>query len=332
MSNSSEIWDETLDAVVIGGGAAGLSGALMLARSRRSVVVIDNGKPRNSPAAAVHGLLARDGTPPSELLRTGREEVRRYGGQVETGEVVATKRDAELFAVILADGRTLRARRLLVTTGLVDVLPDVDGLAERWGRDVVHCPYCHGYEVRDRAIGILATGPSSVHHALMFRQLSDDVVYFTNGTALDDEPRTQFAARDITVIDGVVGSVQITGDKITGVRLDDGRLEPREVIAIATYMEARAGFLADLGLPLRDHPNGVGHYIPADQTGRTDVRGVWVAGNVTDVMAQVGSAAAAGASAGAQINADLVMDDTREAVARLQAQPSPIRSQPEEPH
>src|SRR6059058_1465510 len=166
---------ETVDAVVIGGGAAGLNGALMLARSRRSVVVIDSGTPRNAPAEGVHGMLGLDGTPPAELLRRGREEVRHYGGQVVTGEVIAavpaTPLDGDLrFAITLADGSQVRARRVLVATGLRDVLPDVPGLARHWGHGVVHCPYCHGWEVRDEPIGVLAVGAASIHHALLFRQ------------------------------------------------------------------------------------------------------------------------------------------------------------------
>lgn len=147
------------DVVVIGGGAAGLSGALMLARSRRSVVVIDGGEPRNAPAEGVHGLLGLDGTPPAELLRRGRVEVTGYGGQVVPGTVVAAVPSADGFQITLAGGRTVRARRVLVATGLRDELPELPGLAEHWGRGVVHCPYCHGWEVRDEPIGILAVGP-----------------------------------------------------------------------------------------------------------------------------------------------------------------------------
>ena len=175
------------EVVVVGGGAAGLSGALMLARSRRSVVVIDAGAPRNAPAAGVHGLLGREGTPPTELLERGRDEVRSYGGHVVAGQVSTVASDDDGYAVALAGGRTIRARRLLVTTGLVDKLPEIPGLPDRWGRDVVHCPYCHGWEVRDQAIGVLATGPLSVHQALLFRQLSDDVTYFPNTRPLDSE-------------------------------------------------------------------------------------------------------------------------------------------------
>ena len=307
---------DAYEVVVVGGGAAGLNGALMLARSRRSVLVVDGGEPRNAPADGVHGLLAREGMPPLELLERGRAEVRGYGGHVASGEVVGARRDGADFVVSVAGGRTVRAARLLVTTGLADELPDVPGLRERWGRDVVHCPYCHGWEVRDEPIGVLATGPMSVHHALLFRQLSDDVRYFVHRQPeLTDDQAGQLAARGITVVVGEVAGLEIEGDRIAALRLASGSVLPRRVVAVASRMVARAGFLAGLGLKAVEHPSGMGEHVPADPAGRTDVPGVWVAGNVTDLTAQVGAAAAAGALAGAQINADLVAEETRRAVA-----------------
>ncbi|SDO21950.1 NAD(P)/FAD-dependent oxidoreductase [Geodermatophilus sp. DSM 45219] len=304
------------DVVVVGGGAAGLNGALVLARSRRSVVVLDAGAPRNAPAAGVHGLLAREGMRPGELLERGRAEVRSYGGQVVDGEVATVARDGDGFTVGLADGRSTRARRLLVTTGLVDELPDVPGLRERWGRDVLHCPYCHGWEVRDRAIGVLANGPMAVHQALLFRQLSPDVTLFAHThPAPAGEQAEQLAALGIPVVTGEVASLVVDGDRVTGVRLADGTVVAREAVAVQSRMVARAGFLAGLGLDPLPHPSGMGEHLPADPTGRTAVPGVWVAGNVTDLSAQVGAAAAAGATAGAQVNYDLVVEDTARAVA-----------------
>ncbi|MEV6239240.1 NAD(P)/FAD-dependent oxidoreductase [Lentzea sp. NPDC051838] len=291
---------KTYDAVVIGGGAAGLSGALMLARSRRSVVVIDSGTPRNAPAEGVHGLLGHDGIPPAELLRKGREEVIKYGGEIVRGEVIRTEPG---FTVTLADGRTIHARRVLVATGLRDVLPDVPGLAEQWGRGVVHCPYCHGWEVRDEPIGVLAVGPASEHHALLFRQLTDDLVYFTNGTEPDREALT---AHGIRIIDTPVEAIESKEDEITGVRLTTGEVVPRKVIAVATKMQARTEGLEGLALPMEDLPNGMGRKFVSGMAGTTPVQGVWVAGNATDLAAQVGASAAAGALAGAHINADLI--------------------------
>jgi thioredoxin reductase len=302
------------DVVVVGGGAAGLNGALMLARSRRSVVVVDAGAPRNSPAAGVHGLLGHDGIAPGELIERGRAEVRRYGGQVVTGEVTTAARDGDWFVLALADGRSTRARRLLVASGLVDELPDVPGVRERWGRDVLHCPYCHGWEVRDQAIGVLSSGPTSVHQALLFRQLSDDVIYFTHGMPPNGEQAEQLAARGIRVVDCEVASLEVVEDRLTGVRLRDGTVIDRDALVVAPRMVARAGVLAELGLRATEHPSGLGEHIAADPTGRTDVPGVWAAGNVTDLAAQVGASAAAGAFAGAQINADLAGEETQGAV------------------
>ncbi|MFD1507610.1 NAD(P)/FAD-dependent oxidoreductase [Georgenia yuyongxinii] len=308
---------ETVDAVVIGGGAAGLNGALMLARSRRRVVVVDGGTPRNAPAEAVHGLLGLDGTAPAQLYERGREEVRRYGGVVVAGEVAtaepaASSADGDLrFTVTLAGGRTLSARRLLVATGLRDVLPDLPGLAPHWGHDLVHCPYCHGWEVRDEPIGILAVGPASAHHALLFRQLTDDLVYFARGTELDEDTRARFAVRRIRIVDTPVAEVVTSDDGgIAGVRLVDGRVVSRRVLAVATTMRARTEGVDGLKLPMEDLPDGRGRRFAAGPSGATDVPGVWVAGNATDLTAQVGAAAAAGALAGAHINAALATADT----------------------
>ena len=303
------------DVIVVGGGAAGLSGALVLARSRRSVLVIDSGEPRNAPAAAMHNFLSRDGMNPLALLDVGRVEVRGYGGELVEGRVRSAARQANGFSVSLEDGGMLSARRLLVATGLVDQLPDVPGLSERWGRDVVHCPYCHGWEVRDQAVGVLGTGPMAVHQALLFRQLTSDVVLFTHtGPSLNDEQAEQLAARDIRVASGRVAGLEVTDDHLTGVRLDDGSLVARRVMVVGAPMVARSHVLASLGLQPTPHPLGLGEFIRADATGLTEVPGVWVAGNVMDLSATVIGAAAQGVMAAAAINADLVAEDTRRAV------------------
>jgi thioredoxin reductase len=312
---------EIVDALVIGGGAAGLNAALMLARSRRSVVVVDSGNPRNAPAEGVHGLLGLDGTPPAELLRRGREEVGRYGGRVVTGEVTsaapaAPSADGDLrFTITLAVGRSVQARRVLVATGLRDVLPGIPGLAEHWGHGVVHCPYCHGWEVRDEPIGVLAVGPASIHHALLFRQLTEDLVYFTRGADLDEDARARFAARGIRVVDTPVAEIEFDGHGITGVRLADGQVIPRRVVAVATTMLARTDGVEGLQLPMEDLPGGMGRRFATGMAGTTDVPGVWVAGNATDLTAQVGASAAAGALAGAHMNAALATADTDAALA-----------------
>jgi thioredoxin reductase (NADPH) len=310
------------DVVVVGGGAAGLNGALALARSRRSVLVIDEGTPRNAPAAHVHNFLTRDGVPPAELYALGRAEVIRYGAEVHTGTVTTiTPRSGRSggFEVETVDGTRVGARRLLVTTGLTDELPGVPGLAERFGRDVLHCPYCHGWEVRDQVIGVLATSVMAIHQTLLFSQLSDDVTLFLNdGPEPTEEQWEQLAARGISVVLGKVEAVEVIDDKLSGVRLEGGRGIPCEALVVQPLARARASFLDGLGLKAAElEVNGVsiGTAVQADLAGRTSVPGVWVAGNVTAPTAQVIAAAAAGLTAGAAINFDLIEEETRLAVA-----------------
>lgn len=313
---------QSFDVVVIGGGAAGLSGALMLGRARRSVLVIDGGDPRNAPAAGVHGFLGHDGLAPAALLEAGRAEVRGYGVEVVDGRVSAAAPVDGGFAVDLEDGRRFGARRLLVATGLADELPDVDGLRERWGRDVLHCPYCHGWEVRDEPLGVLGTGQWSFHQVLLLRQWSADLTLFLHtAPAPTDEQAEQLRARGIAVVAGEVAAIETVDDRISGVRMRSGELVPRKALAVLTRLVARTAPLAGLGLRAVPDAHGIGERIEADATGRTTVPGVWVAGNVGDLMAQVVGAADQGARAGAMINADLVEEDTRDAVAAYRGTP-----------
>ncbi|MFF5564844.1 NAD(P)/FAD-dependent oxidoreductase [Streptomyces sp. NPDC012623] len=313
------------DAVVIGGGAAGLSGALTLARARRSVLVIDEGRPRNAPASGIHGYLGLDGTPPGELLAAGRREVTGYGGEIVAGTVVAAERRADDagFRVALADGSSVTAARLLVTTGLVDELPDVPGLAGRWGREVLHCPYCHGWEVRDEPIGVVASGPLGVRQALMWRQWSKDVTLCLHtGPEPTDEEYEQLAAREIAVVDGEVTGVEVSGDRLSGLRLAGGRTQPCRAVVVGPRLTTRAGFLGDLGLDVTDQEMSgqvIATYIAADPVGATEVPGVWVAGNIANPTAQVNAAATGGTLAAAAINADLTAEETRRAVAERRA-------------
>ncbi|MFP8963708.1 NAD(P)/FAD-dependent oxidoreductase [Streptomyces nanhaiensis] len=308
------------DVVVVGGGAAGLSGALTLARARRSVLVVDSGRPRNAPAAGVHGYLGLDGTPPLELTAAGRAEVLRYGGEITAGTVTAAERlAAGGFRLRLDDGTTVAAGRLLVATGLADGLPGVPGLAELWGRDVLHCPYCHGWEVRDLPIGVLSTGPAAVRQALLWRQWSADVTLLRHiGPEPGDREYERLAARGVAVVDGEVTGLETSGGRLAGVRLTDGRTVPCRALVVAPRFTARAAFLAGLGLETVEQTAGghvLGERVAADATGATAVPGVWVAGDVADLAGKVAGAAAAGVSAAAAINADLVEEETGRAVA-----------------
>lgn len=307
--------EQMYDVAVVGGGAAGLSGAVTLGRSLRSVVVIDAGAPRNAPADGVHNYLTRDGISPADLVAVGREEVARYGGVVIDGEAVDAVRVVEGFRLRLADGRTTRARRLLVTTGLVDELPDVPGVRELWGIDVHHCPFCHGWEIRGQAIGFLGTATAPLSRSLLFRQWTPDLVVFKHEAAAPSEAEAeQLAARGIRIVDSVVDSLVVTDGRLSGVRLADGRIEPRQALFVAPRMVARSGLLTALGLPTAEHPLGMGTFVASDPQGLTAVPGVWVAGNVTDLVAQVVTSAGAGVMAGAAINADLLAEDTDRAV------------------
>ena len=296
------------DVVVVGGGPAGLNGALVLARARRSVLVVDAGEPRNAPADGVHGFLTRDGMAPAELAAIGRDEVRRYGATVVDGRATSATRTGAGFTVTVDDGTTINARRLLVTTGLVDELPDLPGLRERWGHSVIHCPYCHGWEVREKSVGVLATTWFAVQKALLVRQWVDDLTLLLHTQPEpDDTQLEQLAARDVRVVRG-----EVVAFDDAGAHLDDGELVPLQVLAVAPRMVARSELLTTLGLV--PTPSPMGEFIAADPTGLTAVTGVWVAGNVADLMAQVLSSAAAGASAAAAINADLITEDVARAV------------------
>jgi thioredoxin reductase len=294
---------DEFDVVVVGGGAAGLNAALVLVRARRRVAVIDAGDPRNAPAAHMQGFLSRDGMAPARLLEVGREEVTGYGGEIVAGRV---ERIDPGFVVHLAGGRTLRARRVLVATGLRDELPEVPGLRERWARDVLHCPYCHGYEVRDRPLGVLGT----LHLGLLLPQWSADVVFFPHRTELSAGEREQLLARGVHIADGEVSGLAVADDALRGVELTGGRVVPREVLFVGPRFVPRDDLLAGLGCAL-----GADGRVRTDPTGRTSVPGVWAAGNVVDPRAQVVTAAGMGSAAAIALNADLVEEDVRHAVA-----------------
>lgn len=308
--------DENWDVIVIGGGAAGLAAGLTTARSRRRVLVVDAGEPRNAPAAHMHNYLGREGASPADLLADGRAEVESYGGVVRRATVTAaTPSDAGGFDLTLDDGGRHHARRLVLATGVVDELPDVEGLAQRWGQDVLHCPYCHGWEVRDRRIGVLATSPLALHQVQLFRQWSDDVVLFTND-ALDPDRHAQdeLTARGIEVVGGKATRLVVGNTGLEAVELADGSRIAVDALAVATVVHARGEVAAMLGLPLVEMTMGdvvVGNHVESDEQGRTAVPGVWAAGNVTDLRATVIVASAQGTAAAAAVNADLVAEDVR---------------------
>ena len=308
------------DVVVIGGGAAGLSAALVLSRARRKVLVVDAGAPRNAPASHMHGYLSRDGVPPGELLAAGRREVNSYGGDVIDGTVTDLVTDGRTgFWVLLAGGQRISARRLLITTGLRDDLPDIPGLRDRWARDVLHCPYCHGHEVRDRPLGVLGGTPGAVRYAQVVRQWTNDLVYFTPPDILTAAERTELRARAIGLVEGTIDALVIDdADQLRGVQMQDGRVIARDALFVPPRFVPNNVLLVGLGCDV----DGDG-WVSVDKTGRTSVPGVWAAGNVVDPRAQVITAAGAAGAAAIAVNADLVEDDVRNAVRDLGSRPRP---------
>ncbi len=296
------------DVIVIGGGAAGLSAALVLSRARRTVAVVDAGEPRNAPVARMHGFLSRDGMPPRDLLAAGRDEVKGYGGVIVDGTVAGIVRNAG-FDVLLAGGPQLSARRVLVATGLRDELPDIPGVREHWGRDVLHCPYCHGYEVRDQPVGVIGGVADGDQHAQLVRQWCSDVVLFAPTGTLTADQREQLVARAICVVDGTVERLLVEDDRLYGVELDDGRVIRRSAVFVRPHFVPNDDLLAGLGCAVDDDG-----WVISDATGRTSVAGVWVAGNAAGPRAQVITAASEGSAAAMALNADLVEEDVRRAV------------------
>ena len=298
------------DVAVIGGGAAGLSAALVLARARRKIVVVDAGEPRNAPASHMHGFLSRDGFPPGDLLAGGRREVAGYGGEIVSGTVTDLRADgADGYLVSLDDGQRVAARRLLVTTGLRDELPDVPGLRERWARDVLHCPYCHGYEVRDRRLGVLGGTTAAVRYTQIVRQWSPDVAYFTPTAVLTDVDRAELVARGVRIVEGGIAQLVVGDDQLRGVQLNDGSSVPCDALFVPPRFVPNDGLLVGLGCAVDDDG-----WVVVDNVGRTSVPGVWAAGNVVNPRAQVITAAGAASAAAIDLNADLVDADVRAAV------------------
>ncbi len=201
----------------------------------------------------------------------------------------------------LAGGGTPSARRILVTTGVIDDLPAIAGVRERWGRDVLHCPYCHGWEVRDQPLGVLGTHPGAVMHAQLIRQWSDDVLFFAHTTGASAAERAQLDARGIRVVVGFV----VEDDRLTAVALADGRVVARTAVFIRPHNLPRPGGLLS-GLGVGVDAEG---FVVVDRDGGTNAPGVWAAGNVVDGRASVIAAAGAAATAAMAVNADLVRED-----------------------
>lgn len=312
--------DDLYDAVVVGGGAAGLSAGLVLAQAQCHVAVIDAGEPRNRYEAHMHGYLSRDGMPPTELLGLGRREVQEAGGELVDGLVVGAEvegdEDAPRFTLRTQDGRTLRTRRVVVATGLTDELPDVEGLGPYWGHAVFHCPYCHGVEITDDlVVGVLATGPGSVLEAHLLLQWARTVVLLAHDRVEPTaEDRTGLAARGIRLVEGQVVAVEGDGERLTAAVHADGTRTPLDELLVSPTTHVHREVLDLLGAEVLDECDENGVIVPTDDCGLTSVPGVYAAGNVRDTNAQVVDAAAQGHKTAIAVNASLTQERVHEAL------------------
>lgn len=308
-STDSVLWDS----IIIGGGPAGLSAALAMGRSLRQVLVVDAGQPRNRSASHMHTVLGHEGIDPAELLRRGREEAAHFGASFLDGSVSFVQ-DAEsqegrrAMVVTLEDGRQLLTRTVVAATGITDTLPEIPGLAQRWGSSVLHCPYCHGWEVRHRRLGVIASGPMALHQAELIRQWTDQLTFFSAAAEpLEEEARRRLESRGIVVEPTEVTALHGEGTALIGAELADGRRVPVEAVFTAGDPVPHEAFLAGLQLDRNETP--LGSFIAVDQGGRTSHERVWAAGNLVVPPGNIPMSISAGTAAGAMANMALIAEE-----------------------
>lgn len=302
--------DANWDCIVVGGGAAGLSAALVLGRARRRTLVVDAGRQSNRPAHAMGGLLGWDGRPPGDLYAAGRADLGAYPSvEVRDGEVVGGAPRDGGFVVDLADGGRETARRVLLASGMDYAAPDLPGVAERWGRSVFHCPFCHGWEVRERPLGVLGGDAMGLHRALLLRMWSDDVVLFTDGPA-DHAPEDaeRLARAGVAVDDRPVARLRGEGERLEAVVFADGSERVVEGLLVAAPMRQRSGLAAALGATAGPGHPGAVDPVEARNGAAPQAPGVFVAGDLTGEMPSVASAIASGSRAAAAVVQSLMGD------------------------
>ena len=306
------------DAIVVGGSYAGLSAAMQLARARRRVLVVDAGLPRNRFAAAAHGFLGQDGRPPSDILADAARQLRAYPTvELLAGEALAARAAGDGgFAVTLAAGPEARARRLVLATGLADELPPIPGMPERWGVTVLHCPYCHGYEVAGRPLGVVANHPMSAHQAALIPDWGP-TTYFTQGAFEPDAAQAaRLAARGVVIERTPVVELLGAAPALDAVRLADGRVVPLGAVFTAPRTRQASPLAEQLGCALDEGPSG-GH-LRVDDWKQTTVAGVYAAGDAASPMHNATLASAAGVLAGVGTHQSLAGETARPATADAQ--------------
>ncbi|MCW2688585.1 MAG: pyridine nucleotide-disulfide oxidoreductase [Mycobacterium sp.] len=303
--------DTEFDCIVVGGGAAGLSAALVLGRARRRTLVVDAGEQSNLAAHGIGGLLGQDGRPPAELYATGRRELEAYPSvEVRTGAVVNGERVDDGFVLEFSDGGRERTRRVLLATGMEYRPPALPGLAELWGGSVFHCPFCHGWEVRDRPLGVLARGERGVHMALLLRGWTDDVVLLTDGPAdLDAVDRGRLSQAAVPVEERRVAELAAEDGELTAIVFTDGSRLQRRGLLVATTLHQRSRLAEQLGVP-SELPGPIAvDSVVVDPLCRTTIPGVFAAGDLSAPFPQVAAAIAAGSLAATAVVQSLLADD-----------------------
>ena len=295
--------DRTWDCIVVGAGAAGLSAALVLGRARRQTLVVDAGAQSNLVSHGIGGLLGQDGRPPAEFYAAGRDELAAYPTvELRTGQVVGGERDGSGFVLELAGGARERARQVLLATGMDYRRPELPGIAQRWGRSVFHCPFCHGWEVRDRQLGVLDRGESGVRRALLLRAWSDDVTLFADGPAeLDAHEAAQLRSAGVEVDERPVAGLHGPDSTLTAVAFADGGERPCGGLLIPVTLHQRSALAAQLGAAAAEPGPVVADAVEVDPMGQTGVAGVFAAGDISVQMPSVATAVAAGSGAAAMI-------------------------------
>ena len=303
--------DNEWDCVVVGGGAAGLSAALALGRARRRTLVVDAGGQGNLAAHGIGGLLGHDGRPPARLYEAGRAELGAYPTvEHRRGEVVTGMSDGSGFVLELADGTRERTRRVLLATGMDYRTPDIPGLAELWGRSAFHCPFCHGWEMRDQPLAVLAQGERSVHMALMLRGWTDDVVVLTDGPAgLDDDSGQKMTAAGVSVDQRKIAEFNSESGELTAVGFTDGTSVARRGVLVAASLHQRSTLAVQLGVAAAPPGPVAADPVEIDPLHRTSVRGVFAAGDLSAQMPQVAAAIATGSLSAAAVVQSLLADD-----------------------
>ncbi|GGL89093.1 NAD(P)/FAD-dependent oxidoreductase [Glutamicibacter protophormiae] len=310
---------EHYDAIIIGGGSAGLAAAVALGRSRRSVLVIDTNKPRNARASHAHNVLGQEGISPQHLLELGRSEAEHYGARIVTEEAEHLTGSIEDGFTVKTDTSEYSSSRIVLATGLTDDLAGIPGLREAWGVSAIHCAYCHGWEVRDQAVAVLGVGPMSIHQALLFAQLSSRVVFINHQpNVLSEENRATLDKLGVPIVESRIARLRVNGDgQLEGVELSNGDLVDAQAAVVASRMNANAGLYQQLGGQLQEHP--LGTFIQVSEMGLTGIPGVYAAGNAANLGAMVMAAAASGTVAGAALNADLAISSLNSELNKMHA-------------